>query len=123
MIQYSQVVILKAIYEGRAVICLSNSKKQLYAFGQLWYYGKDSSDVDVYEFGSWLSFKKGFGKKVLEAGINLADETYPNSKLIAILESNNKKAQAIIQEAGGVLYGYKDSEYIRKQDGVPAFMK
>jgi hypothetical protein len=123
MLQFTPEELLVSMESGRVILCLNQHEKIL-AFGHIWYYGQGYKDQAVFEFGSWVSFKKGgFGKKVIEAAIDLAANTLPDSSLISVVEANNIRAQQIIEEVGGSKFAYKYSEKIKTSLGPPAFMK
>ncbi len=124
MFQYSPEDIMKSMQEGRAIICLDKQTSKLLAFGQIWHYGQNLEGQYVYEFGSWLSFAKGgFGSEVLNNATKLHHQKFPSSQLVAIVEYYNLIAQRIIEQSGGTLLSYKYSEYLKTQDGMPAFMR
>lgn len=122
MLKFSPKMLLNSIEEGRTVMYLRGGDKLL-AFGQIWYYGKNKKGQKVYEFGSWLSFGRGgYGRKILEAVKDLANDFSPKPQLIAIVESNNNRVQKILRDFGGVRIGYKYSKYLKTQSGISAYM-
>lgn len=121
MLKFSPRQLRRSIKKGRVILSLKKNK--LVAFGQIWYYGKNPKGQKVYEFGSWLSFEKsGYGRAILLSAKDLIEEISPGAQLIAIVESNNLRAQKIIEDLGGVKIGNKYSERLKTQSGLPAYM-
>ena len=122
MLQYSPAQILDAIDQGRAVIALDENQN-LAAFAQFWHYGFNPGGQSIYEFGSWLSFAPGYGKKIFQSAVILGRSKFPEAQLIAIVERENIKAQTILIGFGAKEIGQKFSPYIRTVEGQPATMK
>lgn len=94
MVQFTPDKLLEAMGQGRAVLCLG-VEEDLLGFGQIWPYKQKS-----YEFGSWLSFKRGAGKVVLAAARDLGLDLFPGTQLLALVEPENMGAQRVIEKMG-----------------------
>lgn len=128
MLQYSPIQILHSMMEGRAVVVTDLETNKLLAFAQIWKYGETGAGKNIYEFGSWLSFKEkneknGEGQLALNAGMILGRLIDPEAQIIAIVESKNVKAQKIITGVGGIEIEGKFSPVLRTVEGEPAWMK
>lgn len=122
MLQYTEAELIKSINEGRSILALGKSNK-LIGYGQLWEYGINSEGNQIFEFGSWLSFKPGVGSRILIEAAKLGKKLNPKAQLVAITEEENLKAQQIILKAGGLEIGSKFSPVIRTVEGEAASMK
>ncbi len=122
MLQYQPESILGAMREAKTVVCL-NPDQALLAFCQIKYYGQHESKQPLYELQSLAALvgQNGYGRQVLEAGINYAANIYPFIRLLGIVASTNLKAQQLMADFGNKV-GYKYSETIQDPDGKPAFM-
>ena len=123
MLQYSPANILDAMMEGRAVVSTDLENNELLGFAQLWKYGVTPDKKDIYEFGSWLSFAKGSGRRVLTAGTLLGSQIDPLAQVIAIVEHSNVRAQTTIKSAGGIFISSAISEKLITREGKPAPIK
>ena len=122
MLQYNPQEIFESIRRGWTVMALGEDL-QTVGFAQFWQYGFNEDGQQILEFGSWLSFREGVGEKVLKEAICLGKKINPNVQLIAIVEEENLKAQAILQNVGVVEIGSKFSPVIRTVEGEAACMK
>lgn len=122
MFQFTPEQIVKSIDKGFTVIALGVGL-EVVGFAQLWQYGFNEDGQQILEFGSWLSFKKGCGAKILKEAIYLGKRINPTAQIIAIVEEENLKAQAILMNAGASEIGSKFSPAIRTVEGEAAFMK
>lgn len=122
MLQFTPAQILEAINKGWSVVALGQSQQQV-GFAQFWQYGFNENGQQILEFGSWLSFRKGCGAKILKEAIYLGKRINPTAQIIAIAEEENLKAQAILMKAGASEIGSKFSPAIRTVEGEAAFMK
>jgi hypothetical protein len=119
MIQYSPEQLLSAMLNGLAVVAYDLETECLDGFAQLWQYNSDS-----YELGSWYSNKKGTGKKVFNAGIELNQKLHPDKKTIAIVAMHNRIPQMCIENVGGHQIGVKTSDKIFNKNTLqPTQMK
>lgn len=107
MIQYSPEQLLLAMLNGLAVVAYDLETSTLDGFAQLWEY-----DSVSFELGSWFSNKKGTGKKVLNAGIELNQKLHPDKKTIAIVAMHNRVPQMCIENLGGKQIGIKTSDKV-----------
>lgn len=94
MVQFTPGILLEVMNQGRAVLYLG-AEENLLGFGQIWPYKQNS-----YEFGSWLSFKKGAGIVVLAAARDLSLNIFPDTQLVALVEQENRIAQRVIERLG-----------------------
>ena len=122
MLQYSPNEILDSIKKGWTVMALGEDF-QTVGFAQFWEYGINKKGQQILEFGSWLSFRDGVGEKVFTEAISLGKKINPTAQLIAIVEQENLKAQAILTKVGAEEIGTKFSPVIRTVEGEAAFMK
>lgn len=122
MLQFTPIQLMESINKGLAVLAFAAGMK-LVGFGQLWQYGFNENGQQILEFGSWLSFKKGLGEKILKEAILLGKKINPKALLVAIVEEENLKAQSILVKAGAEEIGGKFSPAIRTVEGEAAFMK
>lgn len=122
MVQFAPEELLKTINQGKAILCL-DGRGELLAFGQIWHYGQNPDGNYIKEFGSWISFKKGFGLLILEAARELHTSLYPDSSFVAIVEIDNKKAQKIIEKVSGVQSSLAYSKFLKTKNDKPALMK
>lgn len=123
MVQFSPPQLVEVMNEGRAILCL-DKKGNLLSFGQIWHYGENLQGQAIKEFGSWVSFERGgFGVLVLKAAIDLNSFLYPDSKFVAIVEIENKKAQKVIERLLKVKSEPVYSKFLKTKDGKNALMK
>ncbi len=122
MLQFTPDQILDSINKGWSVIALG-AKLKAVGFAQLWQYGFNEDGQQILEFGSWLSFRKGWGTKIFKEAICLGKEINPAAQIVAIVEQENLKAQAILMKAGASEIGSKFSPAIKTVEGEAAFMK
>lgn len=123
MVQFSPYKLVEVIKAGQAILCL-DKEGNLLSFGQIWHYGESLQGQAIKEFGSWLSFQKGgFGVLVLQAARDLNHRLYPNSKFVAIVEIENKKAQKVIEELLKVKSEPTYSKFLKTKDGKSALMR
>lgn len=123
MLQYPGSAIMGAIREAKALLCLDPDSQALLAFCQIKYYGQHESKQPLYELQSLAALvgQNGYGRQVLEAGINYAADVYPYIRLLGIVASTNLKAQQLMSDFGSKV-GYKYSETIQDPGGKHAFM-
>lgn len=122
MVQFNPNQIVEAMNEGRTILCL-DQRGNLLACGQIWHWGQSRTGQEIKEFGSWMSFKRGFGVLILKSARSLHLGLYPDSKLIAIVELENKKAQKIIEELLRAKSEPTYSKFLKTKEGNPALMK
>lgn len=122
MLQFTPGQIVDAMEHGCSVLAIGENG-QLAGFAQLWQYGFNQNGQQILEFGSWLSFQKGLGEKILKEAVILGKKVDPQAQLIAIVEEENSRAQEILQKNGALEIGGKFSPYIRTVQGEAAFMK
>ena len=123
MVQFNPRQLVEVIKEGRTILCLDENGN-LFSFGQIWHYGESPQGQAIKEFGSWISFQEGgFGVLVLKAARELHSFLYPDSKFVAIVEIENKKAQKVIEELLKVKSEPTYSKFLKTKDGKSALMK
>ena len=122
MLHFTPEQIVASINEGRAVLALGE-KLEPVGFAQLWQYGFNEDGQQILEFGSWLSFRRGCGEKLLKEAVCLGKKRNPTAQIVAIVEKTNLEAQAILNKAGAIEIGEKFSPVIRTIEGEAAFMK
>lgn len=122
MLQFTPDQLVDSIDEGRVVMAFGKGMKMV-GFAQFWQYGFNEDGQQIFEFGSWLSFGKGCGEKVLKGAIRLGKKINPKSQLIAIVKKENAKAQSILIKVGAKEIGSKFSPAVRTVEGEAAFMK
>lgn len=122
MLQFTSAQLVESINKGRTIMAFGEGMK-LVGFAQLWQYGFHEDGQQIFEFGSWLSFRKGCGEKVLKEAIRLGRKINPKSQLIAIAEKENTKAQSVLIKVGAKEIGSKFSVAVRTVEGEAAFMK
>ncbi len=122
MLQFTSAQLVESINKGRTIMAFGEGMA-LVGFAQFWQYGFNEDGQQIFEFGSWLSFRKGCGEKVLKEAIQLGKKINPKSQLIAIVEKENAKAQSILIKVGAKEIGSKFSPAVRTVEGEAAFMK
>lgn len=122
MLQFTQERIVEAMEQGCSVLTIGEDGK-LAGFAQLWQYGFNENGQQILEFGSWLSFQKGLGEKILIEGIKLGKQIDQNAQIVAIVEQENVRAQEVLTKCGAIEIGGKFSPYIRTVEGEAAYMK
>lgn len=123
MVQFNPLQLVEAMKVGRTILCL-DKKGNLLSFGQIWHYGESPRGEEIKEFGSWVSFQKGgFGLLVLKAARDLHAFLYPDSKFVAIVETENKKAQKVIEELLKIKSEPTYSKFLKTKNGKSALMK
>ncbi len=122
MLQFSPGQIADAMEHGCSVIAIGEGGK-LAGFAQLWQYGFNENGQQILEFGSWLSFQSGQGKRILLEGVKLGKQIDPEAQIIAVVEKNNIGAQLVLQRCGAIEIGQKFSPVIKTAEGIPALMK
>lgn len=122
MLQFSPDEIVGSINRGCAVVALGEELEPV-GFAQLWQYGFNEDGQQILEFGSWLSFRKGCGERLLMEAICLGKKINPTAQLVAIVEEENLKAQGILRKVGAEEIGAKFSPVIRTVEGEAACMR
>ncbi len=122
MLQFSPESIMDAMQQGRSALALG-SDGNLAGFAQLWQYGITETGRQILEFGSWLSFQKGLGEKILRRVVVLGGKIDPDAQIVAIVEEENEKAQTTLIRVGGKIIGTKLQPAIRTVAGEAAHMK
>ncbi len=118
MLQLTKFQLKKIINSGLMIIAIDKNTKEIIAGGRIMFHKNHT-----YEFCSWVAFKKGFGKIIINSAKKLALSLDKAASLYSVIQKDNIYAQIALEKTGAKKLNSKPKDLVlilEKSDGKKA---